>query len=205
MKIRLIVSILLAIGWMPALAAAEDAAQPPVSGTPQATQQPGGELQQDREQLRQAEGEVHGDMKQIQQDKQLFRQRMSALESQRAEALKSGEKDQVRALTGQIRQLREEGKERRQQDFKELQQDKEQMSKDRAELLQDRKALREEWKGRDKDNNPPGPRGGPGTNWENPPGPKGGPGVGPKGTHPAAREAAHRARSRGGAHPAAAK
>lgn len=27
---------------------------------------------------------------------------------------------------------------------------------------------------RDRDNNPPGPRGGPGTNWENPPGPAGG-------------------------------
>lgn len=32
---------------------------------------------------------------------------------------------------------------------------------------------------RDRDNNPPGMRGGPGTNWENPPGPKGGPGVSP--------------------------
>ena len=32
---------------------------------------------------------------------------------------------------------------------------------------------------RDWDNNPPGPRGGPGTNWENPPGPIGGPGTSP--------------------------
>lgn len=32
---------------------------------------------------------------------------------------------------------------------------------------------------RDRDNNPPGPRGEPGTNWENPPGPAGGPGAGP--------------------------
>lgn len=31
----------------------------------------------------------------------------------------------------------------------------------------------------DRDNNPPGPTGGPGTNWENPPGPKGGPGSSP--------------------------
>ncbi len=31
----------------------------------------------------------------------------------------------------------------------------------------------------DRDNNPPGRAGGPGTNWENPPGPKGGPGAGP--------------------------
>jgi hypothetical protein len=32
---------------------------------------------------------------------------------------------------------------------------------------------------KDRDNNPPGPRGGPGTNWENPPGPRGGPGTSP--------------------------
>jgi len=31
----------------------------------------------------------------------------------------------------------------------------------------------------DRDDNPPGPRGGPGTNWENPPGPGGGPGASP--------------------------
>jgi len=32
---------------------------------------------------------------------------------------------------------------------------------------------------RDRDHNPPGPAGGPGTNWENPPGPRGGPGTSP--------------------------
>ncbi|GBF57033.1 hypothetical protein PbB2_00691 [Candidatus Phycosocius bacilliformis] len=31
----------------------------------------------------------------------------------------------------------------------------------------------------DNDNNPPGPAGGPGTNWENPPGMRGGPGTSP--------------------------
>lgn len=31
----------------------------------------------------------------------------------------------------------------------------------------------------DNDDNPPGPAGGPGTNWENPPGPAGGPGASP--------------------------
>lgn len=31
----------------------------------------------------------------------------------------------------------------------------------------------------DRDGNPPGPRGGPGSNWNNPPGPKGGPGASP--------------------------
>lgn len=32
---------------------------------------------------------------------------------------------------------------------------------------------------RDRDDNPPGPAGGPGTNWENPPGAEGGPGASP--------------------------
>jgi hypothetical protein len=32
---------------------------------------------------------------------------------------------------------------------------------------------------RDRDNNPPGPAGGRGTNWENPPGWRGGPGASP--------------------------
>lgn len=32
---------------------------------------------------------------------------------------------------------------------------------------------------KDRDNNPPGPAGGRGTNWENPPGPRGGPGASP--------------------------
>lgn len=36
----------------------------------------------------------------------------------------------------------------------------------------------------DRDNNPPGPRGGPGTNWENPPGPRGGPGASPDRRYP---------------------
>ena len=31
----------------------------------------------------------------------------------------------------------------------------------------------------DRDDNPPGARGGPGTNWDNPPGPRGGPGASP--------------------------
>lgn len=34
-------------------------------------------------------------------------------------------------------------------------------------------------RGRDRDDNPPGSWGGPGTNWENPPGSRGGPGASP--------------------------
>ena len=118
------------------------------------------EVRQDRQEIRQ-------DAAQIQKDKEVYRQQMSALEAQRAEALKSGNVDQAKALTQQIHQLREGGRERRHEDLKELRQD-------RRELRQD---LKERW--RDRDNNPPGPAGGPGTNWENPPGSPGGPGVGP--------------------------
>ena len=51
---------------------------------------------------------------------------------------------------------------------------------DGAEL----EAARPVWKKKmaekaDRDDNPPGPKGGKGTNWENPPGPKGGPGASP--------------------------
>ena len=40
----------------------------------------------------------------------------------------------------------------------------------------------------DRDNNPPGPRGGVGTNWENPPGPRGGPGASPNRRPPFLRD-----------------
>ncbi len=46
----------------------------------------------------------------------------------------------------------------------------------------EKKQVRENWqerRGIDRDNNPPGPKGGKGTNWENPPGPKGGAGASP--------------------------
>jgi hypothetical protein len=39
----------------------------------------------------------------------------------------------------------------------------------------------------DRPNNPPGPVGGPGTNWHNPPGPVGGPGASPYRHHRAAK------------------
>lgn len=43
----------------------------------------------------------------------------------------------------------------------------------------DRRGIRRDYCWYDRDDNPPGPAGGPGTNWENPPGPRGGPGASP--------------------------
>ena len=60
---------------------------------------------------------------------------------------------------------------------------REERKEDRQEKREDWKEKKEEWKAEhpkmDKDNNPPGPMGGQGTNWENKPGPQGGPGAGP--------------------------
>ena len=61
----------------------------------------------------------------------------------------------------------------------------EQRERLRAMSPAERHALMQNWRQkngdcrRDRDDNPPGPRGGPGTNWENPPGPRGGPGTSP--------------------------
>lgn len=61
----------------------------------------------------------------------------------------------------------------------------EQREKLKAMSPEERHALVEKMRERrarlhhDRDNNPPGPAGGPGSNWENPPGPVGGPGASP--------------------------
>lgn len=49
---------------------------------------------------------------------------------------------------------------------------------ERQARFQQMKENHPNWR-RDRDNNPPGAVGGPGTNWENPPGPRGGPGTSP--------------------------
>ncbi len=111
-----------------------------------------------------ASGVVHEGIAQMQQHKQQYKDEISSLEAQRQEALKSGNKEQARELTGQIRQLREQGRDQKRQDIQGLREERQQWKQEHA--------------GRDRDNNPPGPVGGAGTNWENRPGPAGGPGAG---------------------------
>lgn len=53
------------------------------------------------------------------------------------------------------------------------------MSPEERRALVDKMRERRARLHRDRDNNPPGAAGGPGTNWENPPGPVGGPGASP--------------------------
>lgn len=87
-----------------------------------------------------------------------------------------------------VTQLKEELKIVHQENVQGMQQDKQAMQTAKQELKNDIQQIQQiqqtQQAGnlplkKDKDNNPPGPRGGPGTNWENKPGPQGGPGASP--------------------------
>jgi hypothetical protein len=100
------------------------------------------------------------------------------LQEQIRTAEAAGDKEVANQLKEQLRLLHKENVQERIQDRKDIHESK-------LELKEDVKEARREgylppkigkW---DKDNNPPGPKGGAGTNWENPPGPKGGPGASP--------------------------
>ena len=67
------------------------------------------------------------------------------------------------------KQTHREEREEKREEFKEK----------REELKEKREDWKEEHPKMDRDNNPPGMKGGPGSNWENKPGPQGGPGASP--------------------------
>jgi len=85
--------------------------------------------------------------------------------------------DQITAekLKEQLKAMHKENVQERIEDKKELQSDIRELKTDVKDAHQEG-YLRRKF---DKDNNPPGPIGGAGTNWENPPGPKGGSGASP--------------------------
>ena len=140
------------------------------------------ELRSDRQEIK----TMHDEMKQ---------------DSQKARAEEKGLREQIRAAgaagnTAKAEQLRAQLKSTHHENIQELKQEKKEIHEARKEFKQDRKEAREErkekWESltpeqkekikehhRDRDNNPPGPKGGPGTNWENRPGPQGGPGASP--------------------------
>jgi len=96
-------------------------------------------------------------------------------------------KEQIRAAqtsgdTATAKSLREQLKSTHQQNLQERKQNRQAIGEAKKEMRQDRReAIKERIlpPRRDRDNNPPGPKGGPGTNWENRPGPQGGPGASP--------------------------
>lgn len=86
------------------------------------------------------------------------------------------EKSQMREKMQGRREERQEMREERREERQEMREER----RENKEAWQEKK---EEWRENhprmDKDNNPPGMAGGPGTNWENKPGPQGGPGASP--------------------------
>jgi hypothetical protein len=107
-----------------------------------------------------------------------------------AQAAKSEEealKEQIQAAETAkdletAKQLREQLRLIHHENVEEKNEDKKEIKADIQELKNDIKGARQDGNlppKFDKDNNPPGPKGGAGTNWENPPGPVGGPGASP--------------------------
>ena len=119
---------------------------------------------------------------QSKQNAQDARAQEKELKQQIQDAIAAGDTQKAQELKAKLRSIHQENVQQKQQDKKEIRDA-------RQELQQDKKAgwdnltpeEREKIKAhhKDLDNNPPGPAGGPGTNWENPPGPKGGPGASP--------------------------
>jgi len=116
-----------------------------------------------------------------------------ALQEQIKQAIQSGDKQTAKSLKAQLKAMHQENVQQKQQDNQELKAARQELRSDKKEARIGRmdknhdgtvdateRAKFEQLRGRrDKDNNPPGAAGGPGTNWENPPGPKGGPGASP--------------------------
>jgi len=99
------------------------------------------------------------------------------IKAQIQQALAGGDKEKAEQLKEQLLKTHSENVAQKKEDKAEL-------KSARKEMKSDIKQARESGvippkKRLDRDNNPPGPKGGPGTNWENPPGPKGGPGASP--------------------------
>ncbi len=127
-------------------------------------------------------GEIAGDRQAIRSEAQDIKEDASAakqeekqLKDQILAAEQSGDMETARNLRDQLKAMHREN-------VRDRQQDKKEMKDARQELRQDIKEARQERNlppRRDRDNIPPGPRGGAGTNWENPPGPAGGPGASP--------------------------
>ena len=118
----------------------------------------------------------------IKSNGQAGRQEEKDLRDQIRQAEQSGDKEAARSLREQLKAMHQENVQQKQEDqqgLKEARQQKPDANQDGTVDNVERERLKERKRKFDKDNNPPGPKGGEGTNWENKPGPKGGPGASP--------------------------
>jgi thioester reductase-like protein len=116
--------------------------------------------QDDRQQLQEQRKEIKGNMEAARAEEKQLRLRI-------ADALQANDTQTAAQLKEQLRAMHQEN-------VQGMQQDKQAMQAAKQEFKNNVQEARQAG-----DNNPPGPMGGPGTNWENRPGPQGGPGASP--------------------------
>jgi len=126
------------------------------------------ELGSQRQEIKEQRDQIKGNAQQARAEEKQLREQIKA-------AMDSGDKETAR-------QLREQLKATHQENVQKMISDKKDIKIDMQDFKNDVQQARQEGNlppKRYMDNNPPGAKGGPGTNWENPPGPMGGPGAGP--------------------------
>jgi outer membrane murein-binding lipoprotein Lpp len=126
------------------------------------------ELKTDRQQIKEELEESKDNAQEAKTEENQLKEQIKA-------AVASGDLESARKLREQLRLKHQENMQERVQDKEDIQEAGQELKSDIKEARQSGYLEPK----LDKDNNPPGPKGGPGTNWENPPGPKGGPGASP--------------------------
>ncbi len=162
--------------------ATEDSAATPASGA----------AQEDwKQEVSSDKAEIQGQREAMKANAQAAWAEEQALLNQIRQAEQSGDYATANSLREQFRGTRQENVQQKQQDMQALQETRKELKSDKREARFDKMDRNNDGvvddvekrafvpRYGDRDNNPPGPKGGPGTNWENRPGPKGGPGAGP--------------------------
>lgn len=146
-----------------------------------------------KQELSSDQAAIKAQKEQMKGNAQAGKEEERALHEKIRQAIQSGDHQTAQTLMGQLKTMHQENVQQRQQDRQALKSARQELNSDRKKAWTERtdknkdgtvdqtekQQTRGWWRGRDKDNNPPGKAGGPGTNWENPPGPKGGPGASP--------------------------
>ena len=119
--------------------------------------------------------EIKTDLGELKENSQAAKTEEEDLKAQIKAAVIAGDLQTAKQLRRQLGLMHQENRQERVEDKKDIQANIQELKGDIKEARQDGYLPPK----LDKDNNPPGPVGGPGTNWENPPGPVGGPGTSP--------------------------
>ncbi len=148
------------------LFAAEESSSASDAVAPEQAQK--GEISSDRQQIGEEKDVMKGNAQAARQEEKNLRDKMR-------EAYKSGDRETAKSLKEELKTTHQENVQQKKEGLGKIKEMRQELKSDIKEahprpLPHHR---------RDIDNNPPGPRGGTGTNWENRPGPAGGPGASP--------------------------